>query len=126
MNFDLTITFAVILSITSIISPIIVTKINNNHQLTIKRYENQELAKREAIIEFINATSECIAYNGKLSGNEFKTFQKSANKLLLYFPDIDIKILDNIQEALMKPNVNTKNNDLRPLIIKLSKQLTEI
>lgn len=126
MEFDLTITFAVILGIASIISPIIVTKINNNYQLTIKRYESQDLAKRQAIIDFINATSECIAYDRRLTGNEFKAFQKSANKLLLYFPDIDIKILDSIQESLMEPNVNTKNNDLRPLIIKLSKQLKDI
>lgn len=126
MEFDLTITFAVILGITSIISPIIVTIINNHYQLKIKRFDSLELAKRQAIIEFIDATSECIAYERRLAGNEFKAFQKSANKLLLYFPDIDIKILNNIQNALMEPNVNTKDKDLRPLIIKLSKQLTEI
>lgn len=126
MNFDLTITFAVILGISAIISPIIVTVINNNHQLKLKRYENQELAKRQAIIDFINATANCYSFDGSLDLKSSTDFQKSCNKLLLYFPDIDIEILNEIRSSLHSTNINAKDKEIKQLIIKLSKQLTEI
>lgn len=126
MNFDLTITFAVILGISAIISPIIVTVINNNYQLKLKRYENQELAKRQAIIDFINATAECTTYDGRLPLQSISNFQKACNKLLLYFPTVDIEILNKIYSSLRSTNLNDKDKEIKQLIIKLSKQLTEI
>lgn len=126
MKFDPTITFALILGITSIISPIIVTIINNHYQLKIKRFDNLELAKRQAIIDFINVTAECTLADSDTLLEKIINFQKVSNQLILFFPNIDTSVFDEILKTFKNPKITDKDKLIRPLIIKLAKQLTEI
>lgn len=126
MNIDLNITFAVILGVIAVVTPMLTALINNRHQLKVKRFENQELAKRQALIDFINVVGDCAMYDGKLSSSNMKQFQKSANTLLVFFPNINIEVLDKIQNAILQTNVTIKDKELRPLIIELSKSLKQI
>lgn len=61
MNFDLTITISVILALSAILSPIFVSIINNKYQLKIKKIENYDIAKRNALEHFTKMAGEFIA-----------------------------------------------------------------
>lgn len=94
--------------------------------LKLKKIEIYENDKRQAIIDFSDAVSYCFGANGYLSGEEIIKYQQSVNKLLLYFPNIDLEIIDKLNKAIYDKNLDSKQDIIRPLIIELSKSIPEI
>ena len=100
--------------------------LNNRQQLKLKKIEINELAKRQAIIEFSDAVSDCANIGSGISLGKGIAYQKSINKLLLYFPDIDMDIITKLNQAVHDRDMNSKQEIIRPLIKELSKSLSEI
>ena len=100
--------------------------LNNRQQLKLKKIEVNELAKRQAIIEFSDTVSECVNTGSGITVGEGIAYQKAVNKLLLYFPDIDMTLITKLNQAVHDTNMNSKQDIIRPLIKELSKSLSEI
>ena len=60
-----------------------------------------------------------------MSLKEKYNFQKSVQKLLLYFPDINIKIFDKVFNSTSEWDVSKRLEALQPLIKQLSKSIKE-
>lgn len=117
MKIDLTVTISVILGISAIISPIIVSIINNHYQLKLKKYENYDLAKIKALETFSqNAGTHISVRNGYTD----KDFINSLYGLLPYF-DINKSDLDILVDGSMNKNVLI--DETNKLIHKLSRQI---
>ena len=117
MNFDLTITISVILALSAILSPILVSIINNRHQLKLKKIENYDIAKRNALENFTKMAGE---YIGLPTAKAQVGMTNNLYGLIPYFKIdfLSIKsIIDNIHnsEAIMETIDN--------LLIELKKQL---
>lgn len=120
-----TIIVAIITFLSAIIPVSIKEYFDYRKELKLIKYKEEVLTKRQAVINFINATNECVCVNGSLALNELSNFQKCANTLLFYFPEIESKDIDCIADILNAPSLREKDNELRPLIKKLSKSLFE-
>ena len=77
MKIDLTITLSAILGLSAIISPIIVTLINNHYLLKNKKFERFDEINNKILFDFIDATLDCKT--DKIG------FYKAYNKVSLYF-----------------------------------------
>ena len=120
-----TIVVALITFLSAIIPVSIKEYFDYKKELKLVKYKEETLIKRQVVIDFINATNECICTNGTIPLNELSKFQKCANTLLLYFPEIKSKDIDSIADILRAPDMRAKDEELRPLIKKLSKSLFE-
>lgn len=78
-------TVAVILFISSVISPWLVNKENNKHQLNLKKLDMYEECKRKSLENFISASVN-LHENYSLGGLE--GYQKSINLLYVYFETV--------------------------------------
>ncbi len=76
MKIDLTITLSAILGLSAIISPIIVTLINNHYLLKNKKFERFDEINNKILFDFIDATLDCKT--DKIG------FYKAYNKVSLY------------------------------------------
>lgn len=76
MEIDLTITLSAILGLSAIISPIIVTLINNHYLLKNKKFERFDEINNKILFDFIDATLDCKT--DKIG------FYKAYNKVSLY------------------------------------------
>ena len=70
-----------IIAIISILSPIIVSIINNIYNYNVKKLDMYELQKREILQNFINVAIECFKYDNDWRQN--KEFVKSLYSLQL-------------------------------------------
>lgn len=96
MKIDLTITFSIVIIFVTSISPIIVTILNNKHQIKLKEIENLISVRNKVIDDFINKT---VEYNNK---NTDKTdFYKLLVKMHSYADNVFVEnTLNNIQELI--------------------------
>lgn len=96
MKIDLTITLSVVIIFVTSISPIIVTILNNKHQIKLKEIENLISVRNKVIDDFINKT---VEYNNK---NTDKTdFYKLLVKMHSYADNVFVEnTLNNIQELI--------------------------
>ncbi len=117
MNFDLTITISVILALSAIISPIIVSIINNHYLMKNKRFETYDLAKIKALEEFCKMSGEHLA---RADSHTLKPFFNSLYALLPYF-SIDEKVFVEIEK--FKYSREELSKIINRLLIKLSKQV---
>ncbi len=116
MKFDFTITIAVILALSAIISPIIVSIINNHYQLKLKRFENYELSKVKALETFTQYSGNYIA---SCTDSSYINFMNSLYGLLPYF-----KISNNDLNKFNKiTNKSDVSSNIQNLTVKLSEQI---
>lgn len=115
-------TVAVILLISSIVSPIITTLINNYHQTKLKKIDMYEEAKRKALSEFIECAQDYLL-NLEYVEQSVK-YYSSLNRLFIYFTDIDLTTFIPFDNA----SKNTNNykvaiSELTKIVQVLSKQI---
>lgn len=114
MNIDSN-TVTVMIAVIAFISPIITTLINNYYQSTRENTQNYELAKRQALIDFIKCAND---YHQHKTSNRTVEYTSSLSNLYIYFSNVpkEVHTLENI-------DYNKFNAELNSIIIKLSKQV---
>lgn len=111
-----------IIAIISILSPIIVSIINNIYNYNVKKLDMYELQKREILQNFINVAIECFKYDNDWRQN--KEFVKSLYSLQLYFKSADDKLIKEINQAM--ENYSDKNKFQTSFVIVISRLSKEI
>lgn len=93
MKFDFTITLSVVIIFVTAISPIIVTILNNKHQIEMKKLDNKLSIRNKIIDDFIDITLDCKNEFYKIS-----EFYKALNRVLPYSTDkFSTRDLENIK-----------------------------
>ncbi len=108
-------TIAIILGISSIVSPVVTVIFNNIHETKMKRIEIYELSKRNSLENFIKCASKC--FDSTTLGNLYD-YYNSLNNLYIYFYDIP----ENIKELINYKGTNF-NDELTKIVQVLSKQI---
>lgn len=120
-----TIIVAIITAIATTVPQIVVNIINNKHQLKLKQYELRKTIYQKVVDEFIENVTNCMDdYNG-LSTKQSINFYQSINKIQIYFPKLDKKLIDNLVQNIQKDD-DTIEKTLKPIVKELSKLLSEI
>ncbi len=112
---------AVILLISSVISPWLVNKENNKHQLDLKKLDMYEDAKRKALIEFIECSNDYLL-NSDFVEQKVK-YQASLNKLFIYFSDISAGTFNNFEYAVENEKTLMASTEISKIVQDLSKQI---
>lgn len=120
-----TIIVAIITAIATTVPQIVVNIINNKHQLKLKQYELRKTVYQKVVDEFIENITNCMDDDVGLSAKQSINFYKSINKIQIYFPKLDKKLIDNLVQNIQKDDV-TIEEALKPIVKELSKLLTEI
>lgn len=120
MKFDLNLTITSIIALCAIISPIATAIINNIHQSKIKRIELYELAKRQALTDYISASFNYIS--SKTTENEVKFFT-ALNNLYIYFPKIDKIDYEDLSRATHSLDASSHSFYSQKLLRNLSKHI---
>lgn len=107
-----------IIALCAIISPIITTIINNIFQARNKRMENYELAKRNALEQYINAL---YSKNYSKNCDNPEELYKALNKLYLYFPSLSDDDYSILEDSYGNPY--TRSDNSHKTIQNLSKQI---
>lgn len=108
-------TIAIILGVSSIISPIATVILKNIHEAKMKQIETYELSKRNSLENFIKCASKCF---DSTSLGDLYDYYNSLNTLYIYFYDIP----EDIKE-LITCKGDTFNNELTKIVQVLSKQI---
>lgn len=106
---------AVILLISSIVSPITTTIINNIHQTNIKKLEMYELSKRNALEDFVKCASKC--FDAPSLGYLYD-YYNSLNNLYIYFSDVPPET-----NNLISLKGTSFNQQLTSIVVKLSSEI---
>lgn len=113
-------TIAVILGLSAIASPIATAIINNIFQDKRENVKNYELAKRQALTDFIKSTSEYQRHNAPSS---VSNYYSALNTLYIYF-DIDKPAsFLGLESSLQRRDVTASTTDLTNIVVTLSKQI---
>ncbi len=102
------------------ISSIIIT---NYYQLKLKRFELNEIAKQDVVIEFLETIGN---FSYKTNSQDISEYLKCTSKLLYYFPNLDINLLVDITSASIETTLIAKINKILPIIKELSKSRKEL
>lgn len=119
-----TIWVAIITACATTIPQIIIAIINKSKELKLIKIEHFEKYKLNAITDFLEVAGSLHIKDG-ITSRERSSFDKSVNNLLLYFPEIDSKIISNIYASLSEWNVEKRQNAIQPLIKQLAKSIKE-
>lgn len=119
-----TILVAIVTSASAIIPQLINTYITYKKDVKLKLQNSYNQNRLNAIIEFLDSTGNIYSKDG-ISLCEKNNFQKSLQKLLLYFPNIDSKTFDNIYNSTSEWDTSKRLEALQPLIKQLSKSIQE-
>lgn len=121
---------AVILLISSVVSPIITTYMNNKHQKELKKIDIYENAKKEALSNFIES-AQLLNYDFN-NPEAMHEYCINFDKLFIYFSDISIdtlRSLENARSELSKndnqENFKKANRELTKIVQVLSKQIVK-
>ena len=117
-----TIWVALITGCLTTIPQLIMAISNNRKEVKLKKIEYIKGKQLEAAINFLNSVGNIYSKNGIPSEKKFE-FQKSAQELLLYFPNIDIKEFDKIFDSTSEWTSSKRLEVLSPLIKQLSKSI---
>ena len=109
---------AVILFLSSIISPWLVTKENNKQQLKLRKLDLFEISKRKVLENFINCASKNT--NSGMSPREREEYVSALNTLYVYFDNVPKSI-----STLLNLNHDDFSNELTNIVQVLSKQITK-
>ena len=114
---------AVILLISSVISPIVTAIINNKHQLNLKKLDMYEQQKIKVLSNFIDSTEKYIC-NGNIIPIEISSnFHSSVNQLYIYFNIDNYLTFLNLEDLIRKGNKSKSNYELSNVVQSLSKQI---
>lgn len=119
-----TILVAIIASASAIIPQLINTYINYKRDVKLKLQDAYNQNRLNAIIEFLDSTGSIYSKDG-IALNKKYDFQKSMQKLLLYFPDIDSNVFEEILNSTKEWNISKRCEAVQPLIKQLSKSIKE-
>ncbi len=119
-----TIWVAIIASASAIIPQLINTYITYKKDVKLKYQDSYNQNRLNAIVEFLDSTGSIFSANG-ISSREQYQFQKSSQKLLLYFPDINRKLIDEIYKSTEEWDPAKRIEVIMPLIKQLSKSIKE-
>ena len=97
MQFDLTVTISVILALSAIISPIIVTIINNRYQLKVKQMEINEKYVISTFQNYLSKLELCISIN---YGEIYNDYQYAYGQALLYASHRSKVLMKGIDELI--------------------------
>ena len=114
MSIDSNLAMAII-AFVALISPIITAIINNYYQSKREDIQNYELAKRQALIDFIRSAS---LYHQHKTSIRCSDLLSSINNLYIYFSNIPSDTLD-----LEKINYNEFEDTLNYITVRLAKQI---
>ena len=116
MNIVLTWSITAIIAVASLISPIIVTFLNNRHNYKMKKLEIDSKVKQEILSKFTSTITR--EFNNNFIHNDF---QASLNMLYIYF-DVNDELINNIVNKKHN-NLNEFQKDVNKLMKSLSKQI---
>ena len=119
MKLDSTLTITTVIAVCAIISPVITAIINNVHQSKIKRIEIYELAKRQALTDYITASYNYLS--SQTTENKSKFFI-ALNNLYVYFDISDFNYHD-LSGAINSYDCENHSYYSQKLISNLSKQI---
>lgn len=122
---DTTVVVAIITASSAIIPQIISTYMNHRYQLKIKKLELFEVAKREAIIKFLNSVGNCEDNAPGLNTIQSTEYHKNLNILMTYFPNLNKQNIDKLSKSIYENNDDIQKA-IYPIILELSKLLSEI
>ena len=112
----------IILLISSIISPIVTTVINNKHQLALKKLDMYEIEKRKALADFIECAEDFLL-NPHYVEQSVK-YYSSLDKLFIYFSDISLNTFTSLEKASKNlDDLSIAKLELSKIAQKLSKQI---
>lgn len=122
MDFDFTVTFSVLLALSTVLANVVSTLLNNKHQIKIKKLEMYELQKREVLQNFINSTIECYKNNNDWRQN--KEFMKYLFTMQLYFKSANSEFIQTLN-SLMDDVLDKSDFNIQfaKIISKLSKEI---
>lgn len=112
---------AVILLVSSVISPWLVNVENNKHQLKIKKLDMYEEAKRKTLSNFIECAQDYLL-NLNYIEQSIK-YYSSLNSLFIYFTDIDLTTFIPFENAIKNNNYKVSTLELSKIVQVLSKQI---
>lgn len=119
-----TIWVAIITGCLTTIPQIIITIINNRKEVKIKSIEKFKQDQLKVIIDFLDSVGGIYSNDG-ISLSKKSDFQKTSQKLLLYFPSIDINEFNKIFDSTKEWNTSERLKVLQPLLKQLSKSIQE-
>lgn len=111
---------AVILFISSVVSPIITTHMNNKHQKELKKIDIYENSKKEALSNFIES-AQLLNYDFTNPEN-LHEYCISFDKLFIYFSDISLDTIKDLEKA----RVELSKNENQENFIKANREITKI
>ena len=116
MNIDSN-TVTIIIAVIALISPIATAWLNNHYQTKRENIQNYELAKRQALIDFIKCAND---YHQHKTSSRTAEYNSSLSNLYIYFSNIP-KEIHNLENT----NYNEFDKELNSIIVKLSSQVTK-
>lgn len=119
-----TIWVAIIASASAIVPQLINTYINYKRDVKLKLQDTYNQNRLNAIIEFLDTTGSIYSKDGIPIKDKYN-FQKSIQKLLLYFPDISTITFEKIFDSTKVWDTQERLEALQPLIKQLSKSIKE-
>lgn len=112
----------IILLISSIVSPIVTTIINNKHQLALKNLDMYENAKRKALSDFIECAEDFLL--NPLYVEQSVKYYASLDKLFIYFSNISLDTFIPLDKASKNiDDLSTAKLELSKIAQELSKQI---
>ena len=112
---------AIILLVSSVVSPWLVNKENNKHQLKLKKLDLYEASKRKALADFIDSAEDYLLNLHYVNQNV--KYYASMNKLFLYFSNIDLSLFVPFDKACKDENITLATVELSKISQVLSKQI---
>lgn len=119
-----TILVAIITALATTIPQIINSIISYHKDMKQKQLELFEKNRLSAIVEFLDTVGETYSREGLAQFEKYK-FDKSLNKLLLYFPNINSEEITKIFNSTKEWDSVKRIDALKPLINQLSKSISE-
>lgn len=119
-----TIWVAIITALATTIPQLINAWISYHKDIKEKQLEMFEQNRLNAIVEFLDAVGGMYSRDGLTQVEKYK-FDKTLNKLLLYFPNINEEDITKIFNSTKEWDSAKRFTALKPLIKQLSKSISE-
>ena len=119
-----TIWVAIIASASAIIPQLINTYITYKKDVKLKLQDTYNQNRLNSIIEFLDSVGSIYSKDGLVLKQKYD-FQKSMQKLLLYFPDIDSSVFDKIFDSTKEWDIAKRYEAIQPLIKQLAKSIKD-
>lgn len=114
---------AVILLISSVVSPWLVNRENNKHQLKLKKLDLYEASKRQALADFIDSAEDYLL-NIHIVEQNIK-YYASLNKLFIYFSNINAEMFVDFEKYAKLNKFTEATISLTSIVQVLSKEIAK-